>query len=106
MPGLRGRVPLSQNGWMLPEVLHQLRDHAVPVPWLCLPIEPNARIPRAVAALAQPSPIRCEREQEGGGPAQRTGKVRHRRIDGDDEIEILDDRSGVLEIPDLRRDVD
>ncbi len=74
-----------------------LLDHRIPVAVRALPEQPRVRIPRA-CAIERPAPIRPERQQDPQRPPERTGQVRDRGIDRDDEIGEREHRRRIGEI--------
>src|SRR5580704_4347644 len=46
-----------------------------------LPVQPRARIPRAVRAAPGPAPIRISRQQDPGALAERGAQMRNARVD-------------------------
>jgi len=73
-------------------------DDSAPVTGGPLSVKLYRAVPRAVAAIQQPAPIRIERQQDPGGLAQRGAQMRHTRIHRDDEIQAITQRRRVLEI--------
>ena len=60
--------------------------------------QPGRRIPRTILAIEQPPPARIVAIEQPERLAERAGEMRHRGIDGDDRIQILDQRGGVGKI--------
>src|SRR4029079_1364341 len=73
---------------------HALQDTA-PIAAPVLAKDPHGRIPRTVRALQHPAPFALKAIQEPNRTAERPGKMHDSGIDGDDEIELLDERSRV-----------
>ena len=106
----RGMVPLrrqtaSPNGGGLKRcqrARHRI-DHVVPHPRLRLGEQPHRRIPRGIGSLRHPAPAAVEPVQHPDRSSQRTGRVRHRGINTDHQVQRLDQRRGVGEIAPVHR---
>ena len=72
-----------------------LGHHAIPIAGPLLTEQPRGRIPRAVVAIQQPAPVGAVLQHDPHRLAQRTGEMRHRRIDRHHQIEQRDQRRGV-----------
>ena len=88
--GIHFFVSRSSGGY---DALH----HRAPVAARLLPEQPHRRIPGGIFAIEQPAPIGNFLQQQEGRAAKRAGKMRHRRIAGDDEIERLHHRRRIDE---------
>ena len=56
------------------------------------------RIPGAAFAIERPAPVRLERQQHPGRPAERAGDMGDRGVDADHEIDERQHRRGVGEV--------
>ena len=56
--------------------------------------DPQGRVPRRILTLKLPAPVRHKGEQEPDGLPHRPGKVSHRRVHRENEVEIRDDPRG------------
>src|SRR5262245_41737434 len=81
-------------------------EHTFPVAKLRLPEQPRCRIPRAIAAVAQPTPFGHKREHEPYRDAHGTSEVTERRIDRYNEVDRRHDRRGVEEVWLLAAEID
>src|ERR1700738_4284335 len=81
------------------------REHLVPVAGGTLAEQAQRRIPRAVLALAEPSPVRPEAQHHPAGPAERAGNMRDGGGDREDEIEMGDGRGGLGKVGEMKRKV-
>ncbi len=55
----------------------------------------HRRIPWRVVSSDRPAPVRLVGKQRPDSPAEGAGQVTDHRVDGNDEIKIGDDRSGI-----------
>src|SRR5580700_9231070 len=69
-------------------------DHAGPRPAIVLAKQAGGRIPGAVLAIQEPAPLRYERQHDPDRLRQRAREVGDAGIDGDDEVQIGDQRRG------------
>ena len=81
------------------------RDNRMPVARCILPKQPGRRVPRTVVAIEQPSPTGIVAIDQPERLAERAGEMRHGGIDGDDQIQILDQRGGIGKIMEVGRPV-
>src|SRR5467141_2573881 len=77
LPALR---PARERG-------NDIIEHVLPPAGLPLAKQTHRRIPRGVAAALHPTPVAVDRQEGPYGPAERAGKVRHHRVDGNHEAE-------------------
>ena len=75
-----------------------LTDHAVPVAGTGLTKLSQGWVPRTVVAVRQPAPASIKAVPKPNRHAERTGEVGDRRIDTDDEVEVDDERRGILKV--------
>src|SRR6185437_1287298 len=81
-------------------------DHRIPAARFVLPELPHTRIPRTVITVEQPAPARVVSIEQPQRLPKRAGKVRDRRIDRNDEVEIVDQRRGVGKVVKVAAPVD
>src|SRR4029079_14805883 len=77
------------------------RDDRVPIAGLFLAKELRGRIPGTVIAIEEPAPVGRERQEHPDGLAQGAREVRDGGVDGNHDIELLDDAAGVEEVLEL-----
>src|SRR5262249_850666 len=93
---------IAPNGECVPDQFYR----AVPIARRRLPEEAQGRIPRAVGAFDQPSPVRHERQENPTRPAQSSRKMRYRSIDRDNQIQIEQSCRRLGKVRQLRSNVD
>ena len=71
------------------------RDDRIPVSRFILPKQPDCRVPRTVVAIEQPSPAGIVAIDQPDRFTERAGEVRYGGVDGDDQIQMLDERGGI-----------
>jgi hypothetical protein len=81
-------------------------NDTVPVTGGWLTIEPDGGIPGAVVAVAKPAPARIEPIQDPHGFPQCPRQVCHRRVDADDEIQVLYEGRRVRKVLEFGRVID
>ena len=80
-------------------------DWRLPIAGAGLSKKPHRWIPRRIVAVEHPSPIRHMRQQNPRRFSHRAGEMRDRRIDGDDQIQITDERGTIVEIAQVIRPI-
>ena len=73
-------------------------NHTVPITRRRLAKQTHAWIPGTIGATQQPSPIRAEREKKRRRLTERSRKMRHARVDGNDPIHEQSKRRRVLKV--------
>src|SRR6201994_1366250 len=86
--------------------LAEPRDHASPFAALALPEQPRGRIPGAIVPVEQPTPVRRVGQQNPDRLSQCAGEMRDAGVDGNDEIELRDQRRGVRKITEFSAELD
>src|ERR1700723_3216283 len=71
------------------------RQDAGPSACLVLTKQTRSRVPRTILAIEQPAPVGDERQQYPHWFCQRTGEVGHAGVDGDNKVQIRNQRRRV-----------
>src|SRR5215510_3976453 len=87
-----------ENRSQRPHRVSDAREHTLPVAYRRLPEQAQSRIPGRIGAREHPAPVGTERYEHEARPAERTGEMRHRRVDRDDEIDERQHGGGVVKV--------
>jgi hypothetical protein len=79
----------------VPQGRGNARDDWVPVSRFILPKQPGRRVPGTVVTIEQPSPTGIVAIDQPDRLTERAGEVRYGSVDGNDQIQILDERGGI-----------
>ena len=82
-----------------------LVEHAAPIVRLGLAKQTGGGVPRRSIGAEQPTPVRCERQENPDRLRESTGKVGDGSIDGNHKVELLNDCGGRGEVGEARRKI-
>ncbi len=89
-----GAIALRHSRELVGDARHDIGPRLIAL----LPEQAHGRIPGIVLAMEHPAPIRHRGQQHPDRLAERAGKMRDRRVDGDDEVERADRAGSIGEI--------
>src|SRR4051794_34081187 len=89
------------QSWVGCESPEHLIENTAPVAAVGLAEQAHRRVPRAVVAAEHPTPVRSLRKHHPRFNAERAAKMRDGCVDGDDQVQLRDQRGSVREIAQL-----